>query len=187
MLIVGFYPFKIKNQIIEPGIQMYSGYYTMNSDQISAASGTRTATKVNATKEYLDERMAATLVLYPKPFGIQAEYNIGKGPEYDITRDSIMVKDLSGGYVTLNWMIKIKKQIIFPYVRGTMYKGGKKHELDARSYEVMEIEGGIEWQPMKNFEFVVAYMYSDRMASDRTKEKNYQFGQLIRLHAQVNF
>jgi hypothetical protein len=181
------YPFKIGNQIIEPGIQMYSGYYTMASDQITAASGTKAATKTNAAKEYLDERMAATLVLYPKPFGIQAEYNIGKGPEYDITRDSIMTKDLSGGYVTLNCMIKIKKQIIFPYVRGTMYKGGKKHETDARSYEVMEIEGGIEWQPLKNFEFVAAYMYSNRTTSDRSKEKNYQFGQLLRLQAQLNF
>jgi hypothetical protein len=51
----------------------------------------------------------------------------------------------------------------------------------------MEIEGGIEYQPLKNFEFVAAFMYSDRTTSDRAKEKNYQFGRLVRLQAQLNF
>jgi len=65
--------------------------------------------------------------------------------------------------------------------------GGKKHELDARSYRVDEIEGGIEYQPFKNFEFTAAYLYSERTTSDRTKENNYQFGSLLRLQAQLNF
>jgi hypothetical protein len=31
-------------------------------------------------KQYtLDQRVAASFILYPKPFGVQAEYNIGKG------------------------------------------------------------------------------------------------------------
>jgi hypothetical protein len=30
-------------------------------------------------KQYtLDQRVAASFILYPKPFGVQAEYNIGK-------------------------------------------------------------------------------------------------------------
>ena len=170
------YPVKLGNQIIEPGIQAYSGMWVMPKDQITST------TKVVKSYEYLDQRYAASLVLYPKPFGIQAEYTIGKGPEYDAGKDSILTKDLKGGYVTLSYIIKIKKHIIIPFVRGSTYQGGKKHELDARSYRVDEIEGGIEYQPFKNFEFTAAYLYSDR-----TKENNYQFGSLLRLQAQLNF
>ncbi len=175
------YPIKLGNQIIEPGIQAYSGMWVMPKDQITST------TKVVKSYEYLDQRYAASLVLYPKPFGIQAEYTIGKGPEYDAGKDSILTKDLKGGYVTLSYIIKIKKHIIIPFVRASTYQGGKKHELDARSYRVDEIEGGIEYQPFKNFEFTVAYLYSDRTTSDRTKENNYQFGSLLRLQAQLNF
>jgi len=175
------YPVKLGNQIIEPGIQAYSGMWVMPKDQITST------TKVVKSYEYLDQRYAASLVLYPKPFGIQAEYTIGKGPEYDAGKDSILTKDLKGGYVTLSYIIKIKKHIIIPFVRGSTYQGGKKHELDARSYRVDEIEGGIEYQPFKNFEFTATYLYSDRTTSDRTKENNYQFGSLLRLQAQLNF
>ena len=175
------YPIKLGNQIIEPGIQAYSGMWVMPKDQITST------TKVVKSYEYLDQRYAASLVLYPKPFGIQAEYTIGKGPEYDAGKDSILTKNLKGGYVTLSYIIKIKKHIIIPFVRGSTYQGGKKHELDARSYRVDEIEGGIEYQPFKNFEFTAAYLYSDRTTSDRTKENNYQFGSLLRLQAQLNF
>jgi len=175
------YPVKLGNQIIESGIQAYSGMWVMPKDQITST------TKVVKSYEYLDQRYAASLVLYPKPFGIQAEYTIGKGPEYDAGKDSILTKDLKGGYVTLSYIIKIKKHIIIPFVRGSTYQGGKKHELDARSYRVDEIEGGIEYQPFKNFEFTAAYLYSDRTTSDRTKENNYQFGSLLRLQAQLNF
>ena len=175
------YPIKLGNQIIEPGIQAYSGMWVMPKDQITIT------TKIAKSYEYLDQRYAASLVLYPKPFGIQAEYTIGKGPEYDAGKDSILTKDLKGGYVTLSHIIKIKKHIIIPFVRASTYQGGKKHELDARSYRVDEIEGGIEYQPFKNFEFTAAYLYSDRTTSDRTKENNYQFGSLLRLQAQLNF
>mgnify|MGYP006967831905 FL=1 len=48
-------------------------------------------------------------------------------------------------------MIKIKKQVVFPFIRTQYYDGGKKHEKDARRYIVHENEIGVEWQPGKNF------------------------------------
>jgi hypothetical protein len=41
----------------------------------------------------------AAFVLYPKPFGVQAEY-IGKGPRYNKLTNSVDVSNLEGGYVT---------------------------------------------------------------------------------------
>lgn len=173
------YPFKLWNQIIEPGVQMYSGQYKL--DQIS------TGVKKNTSLEYLDERMAASLVLYPKPFGIQAEYNIGKGPQYDFLIDSISTKDLKGGYVTLSYLIKLKKQVLIPFARYSTYDGGKKMELDARAYQVNEFEGGIEYQPLKQFEIVVSWVHSEKWTSDKAKKDNYQVGSFMRVQCQLNF
>jgi len=173
------YPFAIKNQIIEPGIQVYKGVYTLST----LSSGV----KSNIDKSYLDERIGATCVLYPKPFGILAEYNIGTGPEFDKLSDSITNQRLSGGFITASYKIDFKSQILIPFVRYQKYDGGKKHELDARSYKVEELEIGAEWQPNKNFELVVMYTMSSRRFEDYAKQDNYQRGNLIRIQAQVNF
>ncbi|MEY4604209.1 MAG: hypothetical protein RIT43_1501 [Bacteroidota bacterium] len=173
------YPFKIKNQIIEPGIQAYTGQYTL----LTTSSGV----KKNDKSTYLDQRLGGTLVLYPKPFGILAEYNIGQGPEFNKYSDSIEVQDLKGGYITMSYLIKTAKQTIIPFVRGQYYEGGKKHELDARSYKVNEFEFGIEWQPHKTFELVAMYTISHRRFEDYENQDNFQSGNLLRLQAQINF
>ena len=173
------YPIKLWNQIIEPGVQMYSGYYKLDQ--------TSTGVKKNKSLEYLDERMAASFILYPKPFGIQAEYNVGKGPQYDFLIDSINTKSLQGGYVTLSYLINIKKQVLIPFARYSTYQGGKKFELDARAYDVNEFEGGIEYQPLKQLEVVVSWVHSEKWTSDRAKKDNFQVGSFMRVQCQLNF
>lgn len=174
------YPFQIKNQIVEMGVQGYTGQYVL-TDQLSAG------VKVNTNKSYLDQRVAATFVLYPKPFGIQAEYNIGKGPEFNKATDSIEVRNLHGGYITASYKKDFGKQTIIPFSRYHYYHGGKKHETDARSYHVNELEVGIEWQPNKNFELVAMYTISERRFEDFKLQDNFQTGNLLRLQAQLNF
>lgn len=175
------YPFQIGNQIIEPGVQGYAGKWVMASDQLTKD------VEVNSTLEYDDRRFAGTFVLYPRPFGIQAEYTVGKGPEFNPQTDSIETQNLKGGYITLNYMLKLKNQFIFPFVRAQYFDGGKKHERDARSYTVKEYEIGLEWQPHKTFEFVVMYTISDRRFEDFALQNNKQNGSLLRLQAQINF
>src|SRR5687768_3096878 len=176
------YPFEIGNQIIEPGIQGYAGEYVMAKDQLSAG------VKTNADLNYSDQRAAISFILYPKPFGIQAEYNFGEGPEFNKATDSIEVQNLHGGYATLSYMFKTKKEQIFiPFTRIQYYDGGKKHEMDARSYNVREFEIGIEWQPVKQFELVAMYTISSRRFEDFINQDNLQKGNLVRLQAQINF
>jgi hypothetical protein len=174
-------PFKIGNQIIEPSLQAYSGRYVMQSSQLSAG------VKTTGDRNYLDQRAAATFVLYPKPFGILAEYNIGRGPEYNASTDSIETRDLTGGYVTFSYMIQSNKMTYFPFVRAQYYDGAKKHEQDARAHKVNELEVGCEVQFGRNFEFVAMYTNSTRTTSDRANELNRQSGRLLRLQAQLNF
>nr|WP_066751671.1 porin [Sphingobacterium sp. CFCC 11742] len=175
------YPFELGNQIVEAGLQGYTGRYIISQDRISEG------VQVDADRDYLDQRVAASFVLYPQPFGIQAEYNIGRGPEYNGLRQAIDTKSLSGGYVTLSYMTRIKDQILIPFTRLQQYKGGKKHEQDARSYDMKELELGIEWQPSKHFELVAMYTMSSRRYEDQQLPDNLQQGNLLRLQAQLNF
>lgn len=175
------YPFEIGNQIIEPGIQAYTGRYELPT---SLKNGGVTATH---DLNYLDQRAAVSFILYPKPFGIQAEYNIGKGPEFNKHTETIETRCLEGGYATFSYRIEHKEQIIFPFTRYQYYRGGKKHEMDARSYDVNEFELGLEWQFSKNFELVATYTISNRRYEDFILQNNDQQGSLLRLQAQINF
>ncbi|WPR72050.1 porin [Flavobacterium sp. NG2] len=176
------YPFEFKNgQVFEAGIQGYTGKYVVQSISTSK----NVITKPNG--EYLDQRAAASIVLYPKPFGLQAEYNIGTGPEYNKTNNTIEQKKLHGGYVQAFYNLKAEQQVILPFVKYQMYRGGKKQELDARSYSVNDLEIGVEWQPYKNVELVADYTISNRRYEDAIKPINDQTGNLLRLQLQINF
>ena len=174
------YPFKLRNgQFIEPGIQAYTGKFKLLSTS-PGVKGTENFT-------YTDQRVAASLVVYPQPFGFQAEYNVGKGPEYNTRLDTIEHTTLKGGYVMAHYLTHIKNHQLAPFVRYQFYDGGKKHELDARSYSVKEWEFGIEWQPHKNFELNATYTISDRRYEDAGLPDNHQKGNLLRLQLQINY
>ncbi len=175
------YPFKIKNQIFEPGIMAYSGKYVVTKDQTSTGVG------VNSDRNYLDQRIGASAILYPKPFGIMAEYNVGTGPAFNTSTKTIEQSPLYGGYTTFSYFQKVGSQVFIPFTRLQKYHGGKKHELDARAYEVEEVEIGLEWQPQRNFELVVQYTISSRKTQDMILLNNNQFGRLLRIQAQLNF
>lgn len=175
------YPFQIGNQIIEPGIQAYKGKYVLDRTNLS------TGVKFRQDLNYRDERIAGTFVLYPKPFGILAEYNAGIGPEFNKHTDSIEERRLQGGFATFSYMAQWKKQTFIPFTRVQYYQGGKKHETDARSYLVRELEVGVEWQPERQFELVVMYTRSSRRFEDFRNQNNTQTGGLLRIQAQLNF
>ncbi len=178
------YPMEINvgktKQIIEPGIQAYTGKFVLLSKT--------PAVMANSDLQYQDERVAGSFVLYPQPIGLQVEYNVGRGPEYNKLTNSIDLQNLKGGYAILSYRIDTKTEfVIFPFIRYQEYKGGKKQELDARSYDVHELEIGIEWQINKALEIVTQYTISQRRFEDGVKTDNYQKGSLLRLQAQVNF
>jgi len=174
------YPFVIGDQIIEPGIQAYTGKWAFTGE-ISPG------VKVNDPQYVKDQRVGATFVLYPKPFGIQTEYNVGRGPRYNTLTNTVDETDLNGGYVLLNYKWDLKKQHIYPFAKFQYYDGGKKYEKDARSYVVRDYEFGIEWQPIKAFELTAEYVIADRTFEDSALPINRQQGNLLRLQAQFNF
>lgn len=172
------YPFELPSgQIIEGSFQGYTGKYMVNkSSKLSPSQS-----------EFQELRYGPTFVIYPQPFGIQAEYNWGRGPEYDPQTNTILDAPLDGGYVLANYMVKTNSKVFIPFVRYHYYKGGKKFEIDATRHRVKEYELGVEWQFNRNFELVTMYTISDRTFENSADPTNRQKGSLLRLQAQVNF
>ncbi|MDZ7877491.1 MAG: porin [Saprospiraceae bacterium] len=174
------YPLELPNkQIVEASIQAYQGEVGI----------TKTNSTVKGPTQFLERRLAGSFIWYPQPFGIQAEYNIGEGPEYDPKDNTIKLQKLNGGYVQASYYLRLKggKQLLIPFSRYQYYKGGKKHETDSRRHLVNELEIGMEWQPFQNFELVTMYTMSDRTFEDVLNPVNQQTGNLLRIQAQVNF
>jgi hypothetical protein len=164
------YPYKLEGgQFVEASVQAYVGKYVVENLQ-----------------EYNDRRQAVSLVIYPQPIGFQAEYNIGQGPEYDPSSNSVENKNLQGGYAQLNYQMENKSGRYFPFVRFQEYQGGKKLENGALS-RVNEWEIGAEWQPDSAVELTMAYAFSERTSQSSLTNKNDQSGGLLRLQAQFNY
>lgn len=180
------YPFQVgSKQIIEPGIQAYTGKYTISQDQVSA--NVLLPFDYDTKDGFIDERIAASLVVYPQPLGFQAEYNIGRGPEFDPATSTIKVKDLHGGYAQTMYRIELDEQVLIPFVKVQYYDGGKKHERDATSHTVYETELGVEWLVMKNLELTADYSIGDRTTRNSANLYNRQHGNRLRLQAQFSF
>jgi hypothetical protein len=89
---------------------------------------------------------------------------------------------LHGGYA----LASLKLGTVIPFVRGSIYEGGKKHERNAPKYDVKELEAGIEWQVFKQLELTAAFTIAERTNASRllyTQEE----GHLLRLQAQFNY
>lgn len=176
------YPWQRKNgQYIEASIQGYTGRYTVSSDQRTAT------TRGPAGFAFADQRVAGTFVYYPQPWGFQTEFNVGKGPQFDPATRTIETRTLRGGYAQTMYMKKFERQVLTPYARVQYYSGGKKHELDARSYLVRAVEMGMEWQQSPFLEIVGQYGFEDRRYEDGARLNNRQKGQLLRVQLQINY
>lgn len=172
------YPFKLKSgQIIETSLQAFTGKFVIEKNAKNATTNT----------SYIDRRVAASLIVYPQPLGIQAEYNIGEGPEFNPISMATEVKKLNGGYAQIMYRQKVGENHITPFVKYQYYNGGKKHEIDARRYIVKDLEIGAEWQLKDYFELTAIYTISDRIFEDAALPDNEQKGNLLRLQAQFNF
>lgn len=163
------YPFDVGSQTLEIGGGGYTGRYVP-----SVGEGFSTP------KEVADYRVHGTFVLYPQPFGVQVEYNVGFGPE--LVGDRIEKRPLDGGYAMAMWRQKTSIGIVTPYARVHRYDGGKKFEQNAPRHEVRELNLGVEWQIRRWVELTTELMASERTVAGKREE-----GRLIRLQLQFNY
>lgn len=162
------WPFDIGGQFFEVGVSGFAGWYVGKMDDF-----------VEGRFENFDSRGAVSLVLYPQPFGVQAEYNVGVGPA--LRDDAIEQRFLHGGYVLLSMHLGS----FFPFVRGSYYEGSLKHETNSPPSSVREVELGVEWQIMKALELTAAWNIAER--TEPVAPYSQESGMFGRLQLQVNY
>ncbi len=140
-----------------------------------------------STAAYADERFGVHAMLYPQPIGFQAEWNWGRGPQYDPLSQSIATKRLNGGYVQT--MARVRRSPLgpfMPYARWQYYRGGWKALPNAPRLETDELELGIEFQPADPIELTIAYSRMKRLEADERRDGRAE-GDLIRTQLQFNY
>lgn len=170
------WPFEIGDQVVE-----FGGSAMLNDVQPELRTGGVSPVT------FKEKRVGIHAMLYPKPFGIQAEWNWGKGPEYDVATQSIQTKNLQGGYVQA--MLRLPTENmgpLMPYGRWQHYRGGWKAGTNAPRLETDEFELGLEWQPWKALEITMAYARMKRAEADERRAGRAE-GNLIRTQVQWNY
>ncbi len=168
------YPFEFPNgQILQVGMDAYTGQYAVSTTPVvptdtASTGGAAIAPRITNNGNYLDERVAWHVILFPQPFGFQAEYTIGRGPELNQARTEIVQGALRGGYLQFfyNYRCDSLCQSIVPFLRVQEYFGGKKFELNAPRYSVREWELGLEYQFNRALELTVMYTWTQRTSSE---------------------
>jgi predicted porin len=117
---------------------------------------------------YLDERIAFHVALFPQPFGIQVEYTFGRGPQLNAARTDVELGSLRGGYVQVFYKYQCDTlcQNLIPFFRVQEYYGGRKFEANAPHNSVREWELGLEYQLNRAVELTVMYTWTQRTSSD---------------------
>jgi hypothetical protein len=180
------WPFLFGEQFVEVGAGGYYGQYRINTSDSAGVE----YTKPDGLNQR-DARAIASVVVYPQPFGFQAEGTYGVGPAQGKPgaedRTEIEERKVYGGYAQIMYMIDKPWHTISltPFARATYYDGGKKFETNVPHYHVKELELGLEWQLLKALELTVAYDFADRTSSRAPyyREK----GQIWRVQLQVNY
>ena len=171
------YPFELPyGQIVQVGADAYRGVVN-----VTTAPGTGLATTAGNVN-ILDERIGAHFVLYPQPFGFQAEWNWGRGPELNAARNAVQEGYLQGGYVQAMY----KWDDAIPYIRWQEYNGGKKHRTNSPFNVVRELEVGLEYQFSRALELTVAYAWMKRTDTINAPY-DIRDGQVVRCQLQWNY
>lgn len=174
------YPFRIGKRSLEADAYGYTGTYTIAPGQRAPGVGGR--------DDFADWRIGSALVLYPDPLGLQGEWTVGRGPEYDPATNAIADKPARGGYGLLLYRLaEHGGRRVVAYARVQYYHGAFKTDPDARGSVVHEYEPGVEWNVEDGFELTAAYAISDRLYRESVAPDNHQQGRFLRLQAQFSF
>lgn len=190
------WPFQLPSgQVVEMSLQGYIGEIVIHGEPIRPL-GQGDATIPAGTggnRGLREQRLAATFVWYPQPFGLQSEWNVGQGPGLNDAQTAVEVRPLQGGYVMGMYKLDTASCGIFiPYVRYQHYKGGYRSVANAPYGTHDGIDIGVEWQIRREMELVLEYSFVNGVnlnAIDQPGAISYrQFrGDVMRAQFQINY
>lgn len=164
------YPFRTRGgQFVELGVAAYRGHFVVPTQSVT--SGGVTFTPAQDAGGVVDQRVAFTAVVYPQPFGIEAEWNLGRGPQLSSDLRRIETAALQGGYVQLNYHTKNSTGTWFPFTRWQYYDGARKFARNAPADLVHEIDFGVEFAKWSEVEITGMFTHTFQ----RTRTSTFPF------------
>jgi uncharacterized coiled-coil protein SlyX len=184
------YPFEFPNgQFFELGVQGYTGNFLPSTLKFSDA-----AAPTVDPKGVRDQRVGVSAILYPQPFGIEAEWNWGRGPALSDDLKTITSESLSGGYIQASYRhIFADQQELIPFIRWQHYDGGRKFATNAPRNQVDELGIGLRYIPYPELELTLMYTHGNRIntsSSDKVSAADHYpdvKASYIGIQAQINF
>ena len=183
------YPYEFSNgQIVEVGASYFSGRYMPS---VAAIAGVGTPTFESSGVR--DQRFAINAILYPQPFGLEAEWTWGKEPTLSQDMRSITSESTTGGFVQAVYRHVFSDQAeINPFVRWQTFDGARKFAANAPRNRVNELAIGVEYIPYPELELTLMYAMGTRTntrdnpaaAGPRYRDVNYHY---LGVQAQINF
>ena len=147
-------------QMYEAGLGGYAGRFIVSRAQITGVTG---ASGPNADARQLsdgfkDRRASAHFIMFPQPWGIEAEWTTGEGPQLNDTRTFIDEGSLHGGYIQTSYRYQYGEASEFiPFVRWNYYDGARKFGTNAHKMVVNDLDIGFEWQWRPELELSMMY------------------------------
>lgn len=215
------YPWKTESgQIYEAGIQGYHGQYAVTTGRYNFTGGAVASSATNISSNggvssgtaipfidggvnganrngFKDERVGVSFIMYPQPFGLQAEWNWGTTPGLDIAQNRIEEKHLQGGYVQAmykidNFQFLETNGTLIPFIKWQYFDGYNKAETNAPQNHVNDWELGVEWQLAPEVEIMAEYHRMKRnnlVTGNRANTLDYQSftADALRVQVQYNF
>ena len=153
-------------QMYEAGLGGYAGRFKVTPTALTAtgavASSGGTAPAIadarHSSDGFKDRRASAHFIMFPQPWGIEAEWTTGQGPQMNDTRTFIEEGNLEGGYVQASYRYQYGEASEFiPFVRWNYYDGARKFGTNAHKMVVNDLDLGFEWQWRPEVELSMMY------------------------------
>ncbi len=209
------YPWKTESgQIFEAGIQAYKGQFVSSTGLYNRTGGTGTSSSSSITagscsnatcnpsienaRGIDDQRIGVSFMMYPQPWGLEAEWNWGNTPGLDMESNKIEKKSLNGGYIQTMYkkdnvnFLGYDIGTLIPFVKWQYFDGYNKAETNSPRNQVNDWEFGTEWQIAPEVELVAVYhrMHRNNLVTGNAKgREDYERfeAQALRVQLQYNF
>lgn len=157
-------------QFYEVGVQGYTGKFVPGTASFTGSDGMRNQVVANSAanderfrRGFTDERIGISAIMYPQPFGLQAEWNWGTTPGLDNNTRRIEETSLNGGYLQAMYKHDTgKESAIIPFAKWQYFDGANKAENNAPRNRVNDWELGVEWQLNRQIELTAVYHMMNR-------------------------
>lgn len=145
-------------QMYEAGIGGYAGRFMVTPAAITGVGTPVAATERQKTDGFKDRRASAHFIMFPQPWGIEAEWTSGQGPQLNDARTFIDECYLEGGYVQASYRYQYGEgSELIPFVRWNYYDGARKFGTNAHKMVVNDLDIGFEWQWRPEVELSMMY------------------------------